>query len=360
MTSARSGAPGWWYGNDAMQHDATKPIQLTQEPQRVRLAALPTPLVRLERLGREFGDARIWMKRDDLTGLELSGNKVRKLEYVAADAMASGFDTLVTEGTCQSNHCRATAAVCAKLGLRAVLLIRPEPPGERQGNFLLDALFGAQMRCFPRERFERDRSGIVDAVLAELAGAGRKPRWVPMGASEPIGCWGYIRAAAELADQLCALGAGGCDVIVPVSSGGTYAGLVLGKLLLGLDGLRLWGVPVSDDAAYHTREIGGLCRRAVERFGLPVAFTDASMRFLEGYVGAGYAVPHAAAIDAIRLVGRTEGIILDPVYTAKAFCALLDGVGDGRFGRERPVVFIHTGGVFSDFAWPGLLVEGVE
>ncbi len=328
-----------------------------QEPERLKLAALPTPLVRLERLERELGGGRIWMKRDDITGLELSGNKVRKLEYVVAEAVAGGFDTLVTEGTCQSNHCRATAAVCAKLGLQAVLLIRPEPPGERQGNHLLDALFGAQMRCYPREHFEGNRQGIVETVLAELELAGRRPRWIPMGASEPIGCWGYIRAVAELADQLRALGIDACDVIMPVSSGGTYAGALLGALLHRLEGMRLWGVPVSDDVAFHTREIGGLCRRTVDQFALPIKFHDSAMRFIEGYIGEGYAIPYAAATDAIRLLGRTEGTILDPVYTAKAFCALVDGVQDGRFGRERPVVFIHTGGIFSDFAWPHALLD---
>ena len=333
---------------------------LVQEPERLSLAALPTPLVRLERLGHALGDARIWMKRDDLTGLELSGNKVRKLEYVAADALARGCDTLVTEGTCQSNHCRATAAVCAKLGLKAVLLIRPEPPREVQGNHLLDVMFGAQTKYYSSERFEGDREAIVEAVLSELHDGGCKPRWIPMGASEPIGCWGYIRAVAELADQLGDLGITACDVIVPVSSGGTYAGAILGAELYSLKGMRLWGVPVSEDVAYHTRGIGDLCRRTVNQFDLPIDFTDSSMRFLDGYVGGGYAVEYAAAMDAIRLLARTEGIILDPVYTAKAFCSILDGVQRGSFGRDRPVVFIHTGGIFSDFACAQTLAENAD
>lgn len=328
------------------------------EPPRLELAALPTPLVRLERLAQHLGGGPIWMKRDDLTGLELSGNKVRKLEYVAADALAAGCDTLVTEGTCQSNHCRATAAVCAKLGLQSVLLLRPEPTGEPQGNHLLDVLFGAQVRCYPRERFDADRDAIVEEVIGELKAAGRHPRWVPMGASEPIGCWGYMRAVAELAAQLRDVGIDACDVIMPVSSGGTFAGSVLGKLGHKLDGLMLHGVPVSDDVAFHTREIGELCRRAIEQFELPIDVGEADLRFIDGYVGDGYAIPYAAAIDAIRLLARTEGILLDPVYTGKAFCALLDGVRDGRLGRARPVVFLHTGGVFSDFAWPELLLQG--
>ena len=326
------------------------------EPARITLAALPTPLVRLERLGRRIGDAQIWMKRDDLTGLEFSGNKIRKLEYVVADALAQGCDTLVTEGTCQSNHCRATAAVCARLGMQAVLLLRPESTGEPQGNHLLDVLFGARTHFYERERFENDRQAIVETVLADLTADGRKPRWIPMGASEPLGCWGYIRAVVELADQLRTVGVGACDVIVPVSSGGTYAGALLGTLVHRLESLCVWGVPVSDDVAYQTREVGGLCRLAAKQFDLKVEIADAHMRFLDGYVGEGYGIPYAAAIEAIGLLAQTEGIILDPVYTAKAFCALQDGCRDGRFGRERPVVFIHTGGIFSNFAWPQTLI----
>lgn len=329
---------------------------MTGEPQRITFANTPTPLIRLTRLEAELGGGQIWMKRDDLTGLELSGNKVRKLEYVVADALAQGCDTLVTEGTCQSNHCRATAAVCAKLGLRSVLLLRPEPPEETQGNQLLDTLFGAELRTYPREQFECNRDGIVEEVLAGLKADGRKPRWIPMGASEPLGCWGYIRAMAELADQLRAQGIGDCDVIVPVSSGGTYAGALLGFILHGLKEVHLSGVPVSDDVAFHTREIGQLCRQAIDRFDMPIDFDESHLRFIDGFVGDGYGIPYAGAIEAIRLLARTEGIMLDPVYTAKAFHALLDGYLEGRLGHDRPVVFIHTGGIFSDFAWPDTLL----
>lgn len=331
----------------------------TKHPKRVTLAELPTPLVRLERLEQALGGAEIWLKRDDLTGLEISGNKVRKLEYVVADALATGCDTLVTEGTPQSNHCRATAAVCAKVGLRSHLLLRPEPPdGPPVGNQLLDALFGAEVSSFPREQFEADRDQIVARVLGEIETAGHKPRFTPAGASEPLGCWGYIRAAAELADQLNQAGVGECDILLPISSGGTYAGMLLGQWIHQLAHWNVWAVPVSDDVAYHTRAIGRLCRAAIEQFELPTTFHGAAPQFIDGYVGEGYAIPYDAAIDAIRMLARTEGIILDPVYTAKAFCALLDGVREGRFGTRRPVVFIHTGGIFSDFAWPEVLLGG--
>ena len=328
------------------------------EPERIPLASLPTPLVRLGRLGRELGGAQVWVKRDDLTGMELSGNKVRKLEYVAADALASGCDTLVTEGTPQSNHCRATAAVCARLGWHCTLLLRPPANDAPQGNHLLNVLFGAELRSFTRPEFESRRDALVADTLAELKAAGRTPRWTPMGASEPLACWGYMRAMAELAEQLGSAGIEDCDVVMAVSSGATYAGALLGQLLHGLERYRLWAVPVSDDVAHHTREVGRLCRTAVERFDLPVAFDDSALRFIHGYVGAGYAIPYPAAIEAIRLVARTEALVLDPVYTAKTFCAVLDAVAARRFGHERPVVFWHTGGIFSDFAWPGVLLEG--
>jgi D-cysteine desulfhydrase len=331
-----------------------------RQPERISLAALPTSLKRLERLSRELDGARIWMKRDDLTGLEVSGNKVRKLEYVVADALAAGCDTIVTEGTAQSNHCRATAAVCAQLGLNSFLLFRPEPERATQGNHLLDVLFGAQTRPYSRIRFEADHDQIVNDTLAELMASGRTPRYTPAGASEPLGCWGYIRASAELADQLYAVGVHECDVVVPLSSGGTYAGMLLGKLLHRLDHWRLWAVPVSDDVAYHTTAVGRLCREAIEQFELPIEFDESAFQFLDGYVGQGYAIPYRQAIEAIQLLARVEGVTLDPVYTGKTFCAVLDGVRSGRFGRERPVVFVHTGGIFSNFAWPETLLEGLQ
>jgi len=325
-------------------------------PERIQLARTPTPLVRLERLSQDLDHAEVWLKRDDLTGLEVSGNKVRKLEFIVADALATGCDTLVTEGTSQSNHCRATAAVCAKLGLRSSLLFRPGPPtGPPLGNHLLDTLFGAEMRCFTRAEYAARRDAIITGVLDELRAAGRKPRWTPAGASEPLGCWGYIRMIAELADQTAAAGMGACDVVVAVSSGGTFAGMVLGCKLHNAGRLRLLGVPVSEDVPHHLRWITELCQQTIARFDLAISVTPDDLHFLDGYVGEGYAIPYDAEIAALRYLARLEGHVLDPVYTAKAFCGLLAEVRAGRLGRERPVIFVHTGGVFSDFAWNALL-----
>lgn len=327
------------------------------EPPRIPLATLPTPLIRLNRLEAALGGGlQILMKRDDLTGLELSGNKVRKLEFIAGAMRAAGQDALVTEGTCQSNHCRATAAVCAKLGFQARLLFRPIPPASVQGNQLLDRLFAAQTRAYSREELAARRTAILSEQFAELRAAGRTPRYTPAGASEPLGCWGYIRAAAELESQLREARIAECDLLVGVSSGGTVAGLLLGTLLATNPPWQLRGIPVSDDVSYHAREIEKLCRAAISQFDLACAFRVDALHFIDGYVGDGYAIPYARANQALRLLARTEGIVLDPVYTAKAFCALLDGVRAGRLGRERPVVFVHTGGIFSDFAWPDVVL----
>lgn len=327
------------------------------EPARIALARLPTPLVRLERLGPVLGvkDAQVWIKRDDLTGLELSGNKVRKLEFIVADALATGCDTLVTEGTSQSNHCRATAAVCARLGLRCELLLRPRSDAPPQGNHLLDRLFGANLRWFSREELSADRAGILARLVDELTAAGHKPRVMPTGASEPLGCWGYIRAAAELAEQLRDAQIGACDVVVATSSCGTAAGLLLGKLLHWPAEWRLNIVPVSDDVAYHQREIERLCRATSAQFALPGPFSWDGCELIDGYVGAGYAIPFDRALEALRTLARSEAILLDPVYTAKTFCAVVDGIRTGRFGSRRPVVFVHTGGVFSNFTWPEIV-----
>lgn len=332
----------------------------TTEPDRLELANLPTPLVPLDRLSQEFEQADIWMKRDDLTGVELTGNKIRKLEYIVADALANGHDTIVTEGTCQSNHCRATAAVCARLGLHCTLLVRPPAPDTiPQGNHLLSTLFGAELRSYERARFDSDHDQIIAEVVAELRAAGHLPRYTPMGASEPLGCWGYIRALRELAAQLTEADIESCDLVTAVSSGATYAGLLLAREMDDLQHVHIWGVPVSEDIKHHRGKALDLCAAASAQFGLGVDIDESMLNLIDGYVGDGYAIPYEEALRAIRLLAHTEGLVTEPVYTAKALAAFLDGVRDGRFGRQRPAIFLHTGGAPSAFAWPELLVQGV-
>lgn len=327
-------------------------------PPRIALARLPTPLLRLARLSHECG-AEIWIKRDDLTGLELSGNKVRKLEFVIADARARGCDCIITEGTPQSNHCRATAAACARLGLEARLLLRPAPPaGPPQGNLLLDHAFGARCYTFARPDFDQRRAELVTAALNQARADGRTPHYTPMGASEPAGCWGYIEALRELLIQLDTADIAACDLLLPVSSGGTLAGAALGiERLDAADRIRLRGIAVSDDVDHHRDLFARLRRETIEAYGLDLPAEAAPPDLTDRFVGPGYAIPTPAAREAMRLLARSEAILLDPVYTAKAFGALLADVRAKTLGHTRPVVFWHTGGAFSNFAWPELLLE---
>lgn len=326
-------------------------------PDRIRLANLPTPLVRLERLSSELSGARLWVKRDDLTGLELSGNKVRKLEYLLAAALEDGCDTIVTVGSVQSNHCRSTAAACARLGLRAHLVLWGDLPQQPAGNLLLDRLFGAEITHVSQSEYEARGDELCQQVVQAEHEAGRKVRFIPAGGSEPLGCWGYIRAAAELAEQLVARGIDACDVVVPVSTGGTYGGLLLGVLLHRLEQLTIHAVPVCDDVPTHRERVCRLCHDAVQRFEFPIACDESRLSFLDGYVGPGYGQSCPELIGAIRLAAREEGLILDPVYSGKAFWALLDQIRQDRLGRDRPVVFIHTGGAFAALAWGERLVS---
>ncbi|MGB9625439.1 MAG: 1-aminocyclopropane-1-carboxylate deaminase/D-cysteine desulfhydrase [Phycisphaerae bacterium] len=320
------------------------------EPARIALARIPTPLVRLERLGEDLGGVRLLMKRDDLTGLELSGNKVRKLEYLVAEARRDGADTLVTDGGFQSNHCRATAAVGARLGMHVRLILRHRTgQPELDGNLLLDRLFGAEVSFVPPDEFRARRSEIVAQVLREQLSRGRKPYYFPVGASVPLGTWGYIRCAAELRDELAADGVERAELVCAVGSGGTIVGLMLGRALLRMNGWRIWGVPVCDDAVYWQRELRRLERETVAKYRLPVAEADTPIRLLDGFVGPGYAIPYPEDVEAIRLVAQTEGLLLDPTYTGKAFAGMLDAIRSQLFDRSAAIVFIHTGGVFGLF-----------
>ncbi|MBK8914111.1 MAG: pyridoxal-phosphate dependent enzyme [Phycisphaerales bacterium] len=318
------------------------------EPPRVKLAELPTPLRRLERC---FGEAQVWIKRDDLTGLECSGNKIRKLEYILAHLQRDGLDTLVTEGTAQSNHCRAAAAACARLGLHCHLLLRParsngtaagsgrgaggasgdsllpagtDPP---QGNHLLQRLLGATVEFHDAHEYAARREEIVGNALALLRSAGRRPHFTPTGASEPLGCWGYIRAAAELAEQLAAAGIESCDLLTAVSSGGTAAGLLLGRRLHRLDHVRLHFVPVSDDAGHHLAALAALCHATCDAFQLPDRcrrdlHTEIHAALIDGCVGDGYATVYPEVIDMVGRMAQRGTDSRPGVY----------GEGNGRAG----------------------------
>ncbi len=315
-------------------------------PDRLSRARLPTPLTAAERLSRELGVA-LWFKRDDLTGAALSGNKIRKLEFLFAEAAAEGADTVVTCGGEQSNHCRATAIAAVELGVKPFLLLRtenPTAPPPVEANILLDRLVGAEVRWVSREEYRR-RAEIFVEVAAELRARGRKPYLIPEGGSNALGAWGYIRCVEELAHELSP---GPATLVYAAGSGGTGAGLVLGVKLLGLP-WRVVGVNVCDDRDYFVRVIGEICEAAIDRWKLPLKFSRDEIEIVDGYVGAGYAKSRPDELATLRDVARAEGLVLDPVYTGKAFHGLTRELARDRKQFGERIVFIHTGGIFGLF-----------
>lgn len=323
-----------------------------QEPARLELAQLPTPVVELKQLAKHAGAPRILLKRDDLTGLEVSGNKVRKLEYVVADALAQGADTLVTHGGFQSNHCRATAAVGARLGLRVRMLLRSaDDDPEWEGNLFLDQLFGAECSYHDPDLYREKLDELVAEAIEQEEAAGRKPYFFPVGASVPHGSWGYVRCVAELVESLGSDAP--VDLYCATSSGGTQVGLMLGRALLGCDNWRVRGVPVSDSVEYFQEYLRQLERDTIERFQLEVSEEQTPIELVDGFIGEGYAIEYPEAVETIRLLGRLEAVVLDPSYTSKGMTGMLHVIAQQEEGRLP--VYVHTGGSFGLFARRDLL-----
>jgi D-cysteine desulfhydrase len=323
-------------------------------PPRIGLAALPTPFEPLPRLSEKLG-VELYIKRDDMTGAALSGNKVRKLEFVFARALSENADTVLTCGGAQSNHARATAVAAAKLGLKCRLLLRtPDPrnPPEPAGNILLDLLAGAEIVWITPEEYVRRRE-IFEREVASLIQQGRRPYVIPEGASNALGAWGYIKAAEELNHDLRRLPDKNhkqTTVILATGSGGTAAGLILGRKLHDLKA-RIVSINVCDDEEYFVRTIGEICENTLSEFNLPFTFSRREeIEIIDGYVGKGYALSRPEELRLIKEVARTEGIILDPVYTGKAFYGMVKELERDRRCFGERIVFLHTGGIFGLFA----------
>jgi D-cysteine desulfhydrase len=324
-----------------------------REPPRVPLANLPTRGHWL-RYGETLG-TRVWLKRDDQTGSELMGNKVRKLEYLLAEALEQRATHVITCGGEQSNHARATAMAAAQLGLPSVLVLRtddPARPPAPTGNILLDRLVGAEIVWITRAAW-RDRNRLLAEQAERIRAAGGRPYIVPEGGSNALGSWGYLRAAHELAADLADIASPEKPVTVAYAcgSGGTAAGLILGGKLLGLAarGIRFAAVNVCDDRAYFLDAIGRICADAESRWQLGANVTEADIDILDGHVGRGYAKSRPEELATIRDVCRSDGVVLDPVYTGKAFHGVVTELREDpkRFGT---VAFLHTGGMFGLFA----------
>ncbi|MFQ5544869.1 MAG: D-cysteine desulfhydrase family protein [Acidiferrobacterales bacterium] len=322
----------------------------TTQPPRLYLARLPTPLVPLDRLSTEIGGPRIWIKRDDLTGSALSGNKVRKLEFTFAQALAEDCDTLITCGGLQSNHCRVTAIIGAHLGLKVHLFLRGVPEGLPDGNLFLDHIVGAEFSFYPREEYYARHSEIFSELVEHYIKLGRKPFVVPAGASDEIGLWGYVVASKELKTESEDLGFSPDFIVCANGSGGTLAGLVAGNIYHDI-GARVWGINVADDdAQYFEAKIRNDLRAWKERYGQDLDVETPAINVIDGYLGPCYGKAEPVVFDTISRVARTEGIILDPVYTGKAFHGMLKEIENGRLSSANNIVFVHTGGIFGLFA----------
>jgi 1-aminocyclopropane-1-carboxylate deaminase/D-cysteine desulfhydrase-like pyridoxal-dependent ACC family enzyme len=305
---------------------------------RIRLFSGPTPIEEMPRLRSALGGGpRLLVKRDDAIPFGFGGNKVRKLEFAVAEAIDAGADTLVTVGGLQSNHARATAAAAAKLGLRCVLIINGLAQERPTANALLDGLLGAEVEYIPSRN---ERSAASERVMARLTRDGRKPYFLPLGASTATGALGFVAAFAELIAQGMQP-----DVIVHAcSSGGTQAGLIAGAALHGVQ-TRIIGVSADDPAP----EIESTVRRIVSGIDGLVDFSGA-IEVDDGHVGDGYGIPSDASREAQQLAARTEALFVDHTYTAKAFGALIAYVREGRLTSDQTVLFWHTGGQVGLFA----------
>jgi D-cysteine desulfhydrase family pyridoxal phosphate-dependent enzyme len=334
---------------------------------RVPLATLPTPLTDARRLrdalGGESACPRILIKRDDLTGLALGGNKARKLEFLMADALASDADVVVSSGATQSNHARMTAAAARAVGLDCVLVLSSrEANRPLQGNLLLDRLFGATIHFIqanpdPRFAVAADETQKVADVVEELTRAGRRPYVIPVGGSSPIGAMGYVAGTYELHEQLRRASLHVSRLYYASGSRGTQAGLELGARAGGVD-YRLHGIAVSAGEDEKQRRAARLVNEAASLLELDVRVDPADLTTDQRFIGEGYGIPTAECLEAIKLLARTEAILLDPCYTAKGMAGLIHDVRSRAIAPSETIIFLHTGGAPALFAQsdPAILV----
>jgi len=316
------------------------------------LAHLPTPLEPMLRLSAELGGPHLWVKRDDATGLAMGGNKVRKLEYLIADAQQEKADIVLTCGATQSNHCRQTAAAAARTGLDCELLIEHRFPDRSieyraGGNILLDRLLGATVLDFEAGT---DLVEALETRAAELREAGRSPYVIPLGGSSVVGAMGYRTAAVETLRQADEVGFEISEIVHATASGGTQAGLVAG-LAIRRSTVGVYGISAGAPSDYLGSVVRGLAEGVLERVGVDRTLGPDAVMVDDSYVGEAYGVPTEAMREAVELVAATEGILLDPVYSGKAMAGLIDLVRGGRWSTDDHVVFVHTGGTPALFGY---------
>ena len=318
-------------------------MQTLSLPPRQPLGLYPTPLQHLDTISARYG-RDIWIKRDDLCGVALGGNKVRKLEYLLADAQKQGCDTVFTTGGAQSNHAMLTAACAARLGMKCILILKQRGVTERKGNLVLDDIYGAEVRMMDTDSYD-DIYAEMRRLGLDLERQGRRAFWIPLGGSTPLGTLGYVECVRELAGQAQALGFQPGHLVCATGSGGTAAGLFLGASQF-LPGAQVHAVCVDHGPFRET--ILDLAAQASSLLGCPAP--DPAALTVESHVGPGYAVPAPEDSPRIRELAQAEGMLLDPVYTGKAWSGMLDLLEQGAFDDRGDLVFLHTGGAAALFA----------
>lgn len=319
---------------------------------RLRFAHLPTRLEPMDGLSQHLGGPRIWIKRDDCSGLAGGGNKTRKLEFLIADAIRSGADTVITQGATQSNHTRQTCAAAARQNLGCYILLEDrtgsrDPDYLFNGNVLLDQLCGASLGRVPKGT---DMNQAMENLAGELQSSGKSPYIIPGGGSNPVGALGYVNAAVELVQQANDRALVIDHVIHATGSAGTQAGLVTG--MVGLNsGIPVLGIGVRAPEKKQHAMVFELAKQTAQHIALATSIEEGAVRVNCDYVGEGYGIPTEGALEAIGLAARLDGILLDPVYSGKGMAGLIDLVSRGHFHSSQNIVFIHTGGSQALFAY---------
>lgn len=311
---------------------------------KVGFANLPTKIERLNRLSDQLGK-NIYIKRDDQTGMEVSGNKIRKLEYCVADALSKNCDYLITCGSIQSNHCRATAAVAAKLGLGSYLVLKGDKDTPVEGNLFFDRMLGAEIKFVTSEEYKYNRADIMKNIKEDLEKKGHKAYIIPEGASNGIGSLGYIDAMEEILKQEEDMGVKFDAIVVTVGSGGTYSGLYYGNRLYN-NSATVYGFNITETKEHFQEVVLNLLKEISQYTGKEIEARKDEIDIIDGYVGRGYALSRPEEIEFLSYLAKLEGLILDPVYTGKTMYGLVEEIKKGNFDKHENILFIHTGGIF--------------
>jgi D-cysteine desulfhydrase len=321
----------------------------SNEPERIELANLPT---RIEKLKGDYQGVNIYIKRDDQTGFELSGNKVRKLEYTMKAAMDKGCNAVITCGGFQTNHGRATVIAAVKLGLKPYLVLKSDENDVKNGNYFLDELYGAEVIKISAETYKNERNEIMENLKNDLAGKGIRAYVIPEGASNGLGNWGYIRAIKEIVAQEKEMGVTFDYLTGAMGSGSTHAGMILGAHLYETKH-KVLGFNIYDGSVDGNKKVYDL----IQETGMDLTIDKNRFDIINDYVGKGYAISTPEEIEWIKRFTREEGILLDTVYTGKAFRGLVVEIMNGRFEKGTNILFIHTGGAFGNFSKVDLMLK---